>query len=61
MKGRRMSNLLKSLFNAWFFDHRNRLFGAEDGAMAYFRAEYKDEAQYAYEFWKSTGKSPSAS
>jgi hypothetical protein len=38
------------------FMGRANYFMRDNSVMDYFRSEYKQDANYAYEYWKSTGK-----
>ena len=50
-----MKNTLKTLLEAWFCNGQCSFFSNENGAMEYFRAEFKNDAMAAYEYWRSTG------
>ena len=50
-----MKNFLQTILGTWFVG-RNGAVGRDSAVMEYFRSEFKQDAAYAYEYWKSTGK-----
>ena len=50
-----MMNFLKTIMETWFVG-RNLQLARENNVMDYFRSEYKHDAEWAYEYWRSTGK-----
>ena len=50
-----MLNFLKTIMDVCFMGRAN-YFGTDNSMMDYFRSEYKHDANYAYEYWKKTGK-----
>jgi hypothetical protein len=51
-----MKDMLKNLLEVWFVGNKSQFWNENRGISEYFRSEFKNDAAYAYEYWKCTGK-----